>query len=242
MVADIFDEVADDLRADRMKALARRWGPAAAGALVLLVLAIGGWQAWRWQQDHAAQGVASQFIDAMRAADSAAGQGTPARQQATEAFTRLAADAPEGYATLARLRAAGLKADAGDQAGALALWDQVSKDNGAEQRLRDLASLLWVQHQIDAGDPAALDARLQPLLATSSPWRPLAQESQAWLALRTGQTDKAKDTLRRLAADVSVPDGVRGRASGLLAQLGEPPAAAPAGPGPAASVPPGLGG
>jgi hypothetical protein len=65
------------------------------------------------------------------------------------------------------------------------------------------------------------------LIAPGNPWRPFALENQAWLAIRTGRTDQARDTLRQLAADPTAPDGVRSRASGLLVRLGETPAAAP---------------
>ncbi len=41
--------------------------------------------------------------------------------------------------------------------------------------------------------------------------------------LRQGNTDAARDTLKRLAQDVTAPDGVRGRANGLLARLGVAP-------------------
>lgn len=234
-MADIFDEVSEELRADRAKALLRRYGGVVAAAMVLLLAGIVGVQFWRARQADAAQAIASQFLDAMRKSDGAiTTPGAPAtpsaenRQQATEEFMRLAATAPEGYRTLARLRAAALRAEAGDKPGALALWDQVMADGAADRRLRDLAGLLWVQHQIDTGDPAALEARLRPLQAPDGAWRSLAEESGAWLALRSGQADKAKETLRRLAADASAPDGVRGRSSGLLAQLGEPPAPPPA--------------
>ena len=99
----------------------------------------------------------------------------------------------------------------------------------ADPLLRDLASLLWVQHQVDAGDPAAVEGRLLPLVAAGNAWRPMALESQAWLQIRTGQDDKARETLRALLADVAAPDGVKGRANGLLSRLGEtaPPAPAP---------------
>ena len=50
-------------------------------------------------------------------------------------------------------------------AGAAALWDQVAADSSADPLLRDLASLLWAQHQIDSGDPSLLEARLKALAA-----------------------------------------------------------------------------
>ena len=44
----------------------------------------------------------------------------------------------------------------------------------------------------------------------------MAEEAQALLDLRQGHNDAARDTLKRLAQDVTAPDGVRGRANGLL--------------------------
>jgi hypothetical protein len=162
-----------------------------------------------------------QYLTAMTLADAtAAGTSAANRAAAIAAFDKLTATAPEGYRTLARLRDAALKADAGDLTGATALWDQVAADNAADPLLRDLASLLWAEHQIDHGDPALLESRLKALTAPDNVWHALAEEQLALLDLRVGKTDQAKTTLRRLAQDTTAPSGVRGRAGGLLNRLG----------------------
>jgi hypothetical protein len=125
-----------------------------------------------------------------------------------------------GYTTLARLHAAALKADAGDLQGALRLWDDVANDSSADPLLRGLANLEWAMHQIDTGDPMQVAARLKPLTDPNNPWHALAEEQQALLDLRLGKTAAAHDTLKKLANDVTAPQGVRGRAGGLLAKLG----------------------
>lgn len=227
-MADIFDEVNEDLRAERARQFALRYGWVLALVAALLVLGVGGYQGWRWYQARQSNGVASVFLGAMRAAAGplpAGGDLAASRAAAAADFDRLAADAPDGYRSLARLRAAALHASNGDLPGALALWDRLAADTTADPLLRDLASLLWVQHQVDAGDPAAIEGRLQPLIAAGNPWRPLALENQAWLAIRTGRTDQARETLQALAADPAAPEGARGRANGLLIRLGGPAAA-----------------
>ena len=159
----------------------------------------------------------------MRAAEALPPEATgPARLQAADDFQKLAVDAPTGYRTLARLRAAGLRAEAGDLPGALALWDQIANDSAVDPFLRDYASLLWVQHQIDTADPGALQARLSALTAVGNPWRALAAEAAALIELRAGRVEQARAALKALAADVTAPDGVRARANGLLTQLGGP--------------------
>lgn len=241
-MADIFDEINEDLRAERAKRFALRYGWLVALLVVLLAGGVGAWQAWRRHQGQQANGVAAAYLGAMREADGPAaadGQPTPSRSAAMAEFDRLAETGPEGYRSLARLRGAALHASSGDVPGALAAWDKLAADTAADPLLRDLANLMWVQHQVDSGDPAAVEGRLQPLLAANNPWRPLALENQAWLALRTGKADQARDILRQLAADAAAPDGVRGRANGLLAQLGGPaPAAAPPATIPPATIPP----
>jgi hypothetical protein len=142
------------------------------------------------------------------------------RKAATAAFEQVAASAPDGYRTLARLRAAGLEADSGDLAGAAALYDQVASDGSADKLLRDLASLLWAQRQLDTADPARLEARLKALAEADNPWHALASEDLALLDLRQGHTDAAKVTLRRLAGDLTLPQDLRGRANLLLSRLG----------------------
>jgi len=226
-VVDIFDEVDEDLRAERAANLLKRY----AWLIIALVLAVigaaVGWQFWiRWQnaQDLAA---AQRYVTAQTAADAATEQPgastSPARTAALAALDQQAASAPEGYRTLGRLRAAGLKADTGDLPGAIALWDQVAGDSAADPLLRDLASLMAVQHQLDHGDPTQLEARLKPLTAPGNPWSALAREQLALLDLRQGKLSEAKTALRALSVDVIAPNGVRQRAGALLTGMGEAP-------------------
>jgi hypothetical protein len=215
-VPDIFDEVAEDLRADRTRALMRRYGGVLVAAAVAVVAGAGGYEAWKAYAAKQADQQATLYFTAQAVADGV----QSGRAAALPDLTTLAQDGGSGYRTLARLRAASVKADSGDLPGALLLWDQAAADGSADPILRDYANLQWALHQIDQGDPAQVNARLQPLTGPGSAWRPLALEGQAMLALRQGQTDRARDTLKSLAADTTAPDGVRGRAGGLLQRLG----------------------
>lgn len=220
-VPDIFDEVQDDLRADRARRLLTRYGGLLAAAFVLMLGGVGAWQGWKWYQARDISRAADAYLAALRPIDVKAAAPDPAvRQQVAAALAPLTADGSPGYRTLARLQSAALKADTGDLPGALALWDQVAADAGADRLLRDLAALQWSTHQIDAGDPAQVDARLQPLTAPEHPLHALALEAQALLALRQDRRDAARDIFKRLAQDVTAPEGVRGRANGLLLQIG----------------------
>ncbi len=220
-VTDIFDELNEDLRAEKARALAMRYGGLGVAALVLVLAGVGGWQGWRWYQDREATSAALPYLSAMAQADALPAGPTPARTIAADAFAHVAATAPAGYRTLARLREAALLADSGNLPGALTLYDEVAQDSAVDPILRDLATLLWARHQIDQGDPAAIASRLKTIEGAGNPWRSLALEADALLALRRDDKDAAMTILRALSTDTTAADGVRGRAGGLLTLLGD---------------------
>lgn len=219
-MVDIFDEVDEELRAERAKNMLVRYGGVIVAGCVAVVAGTGAWQGWNWWQAKQDAAAAAQFVSAMNLTEISPIATSGTQSAAIAAFDALSAGAPPGYRTLARLRAAALKAQQGDVPGALALWDQVAGDSSVDPLLRDLASLLWAERQLDKGDPALLEARLKPLILPGNAWRPLAREQLALLDLRQGREDVAKAAFRALADDVTAPAGVRGRSTVMLGRLG----------------------
>ncbi|HYF06592.1 MAG TPA: tetratricopeptide repeat protein [Acetobacteraceae bacterium] len=213
---DIFDEVDEELRAERAQKLWERYGGLITGALLLVVGAVGGWQGWEWWQNRQTVQAATSFLEIQQAT---AAEGADLAAMAAR-FEALAGDAPAGYRTMALLRAAALRAEIGQREEARAVWDRISRDTGADPLYRDLATLLWALHGVDSADPATIEARLAPLTQPGGAWRASAREVQALLAIRRGQTEQARETLRALANDSTAPQGVRDRAGRLAAGLG----------------------
>ncbi len=218
-MVDIFDEIDEELRAEKAQKLLLRYSGLIGGIAFAIVAVAGAWQGWNWWQARQDAAAATSFIAAITPIDA-----TPTLEPATRvslgaALDALTVTAPDGYRTLARLRSATLKADAGDLQGAAALWDQVAGDGAVDPLIRDLATLVWAQHLMDQADPARLESRLRPLTEPGNAWRALAQEQLALLDLRQGRADAAKAAFRRLSEDVTAPSGVRNRAIALLTRL-----------------------
>jgi hypothetical protein len=207
-VVDIFDEVDEDLRAERAEKLLKKYAGLLIAMAVAIVAAAAGWQVWTRHQRQQDTAAASRFVAAQEGSNALA------------ALDQLAASGPQGYKTLARLRAATLKADAGDRQGAESLWNAVASDSGADPLLRDFASLMATGRDLDRGDPAQLEARLKPLADPTNPWSSLAREQLAMLDLRQGKVDEARKSLQALSIDIAAPSGLRARASALLTGLG----------------------
>ena len=238
---DIFDEVEEDLRADRARALGRRYWGAVAALIVLTLVGTGVFVAWQQHRTATANAVATRFIAAARQADRAASASvTPTvpdadTRQAAATLADIGASGPAGYRLLARLRLAALYWQTGQHSQAIAIWQSVTDDAAAPPLLRDLATLTSAQHQAEVGDPVMLKQRLQSLTAPSNRWAPMAEQVIALIDLRTGRTQEAASILRRLSGSPAAPEGIRSMAADLLSTL--PPAATPAAASPGAASP-----
>jgi hypothetical protein len=219
-VVDLFDEVEEELREERLNELFKKYAGVLIVAVLLVIGAVAGWKAWGWYQERQDHEAATAYL-AAAAKTQAAGVAGPNRAVAIAAFDAVAAKSPDGYRVLARLRDAALRADSGDLQGASALWDEVAADTSADPLLRELATLTWCIWHADKGDPALLEGRLKPLAVPGGAWRSLAAEQLALLELRQGHGEAARTQLKKLAEDTTAPTGVRGRAGALLDRLGE---------------------
>ena len=224
---DIFDEVEEDLRAERARAFGRQFAGTGIALLVLILAGTFGYVYWKQTRQAAADAVADRFIAAAAQADRATKGTADAAEAAPAASTlaEIAHDGPAGYRVLAGLRLGALQWQTGQHAAALAVWQAVADDTAAPALMRDLATLTSAQHQIDTADPIPLKQRLQSLTGAGNPWRPMAEQLVALLDIRTGNIHDAAGIMQRLTTDPGAPDDMRQMASDLLTTLPQEPAA-----------------
>ena len=215
-VPDLIDEVDEELRAERGKRLAQRYGGVVMGALLLAIAGVGGWEAWRWNEGRLAGQAAQGFLATAR---DAAAEGADLRASA-ERFTAIAQGAPAGYRTLARLRAAALLAETGQTEAAVAAYDALSRDTDTDVLYRDLATVLWGLQALNTGEASQIEARMVPMAAPGATWRASAREVQALAALKRGDAEQARRTLQSLTTEAATPQALRERAGRLLQGLG----------------------
>ena len=213
VVADIFDEVDEELRRDRAKVLWDKYGKLIIAAAVLIVIATSANVFWRNYTEQQRLENARAFMEAT--VQARAGE----VDQAIDGFVALAAEGQAGYALIARFRAAALKAENGDLEGAIADYAALAADGDLDPIYRDLATLMRVISEADTGDPGTLIQDLEPLAAEARPWRHTAREFTAVQHLRQGKTAEARQTLTMLADDLEAPRGIRARASEMLRAL-----------------------
>ncbi len=223
-MADIFQEIEEDLRHDRYQRLARVYGGYVIAAMLLAIAGTMGfvlWKSWREAQAQTATLHLAEAVDQARLAGQAAGGNAGAQAAAVAALDRVLAGSASGPGSLARFYEAGLKVQSGDRPAAVTIYDGLAGDPSIAALYRNLAALLAVQLQINDGDPKVLAERLVPLSADTSPWRFTALELSGLLAARTGDAERARTVFQQLADDNGAPAGLRARAAELAAFYGK---------------------
>jgi len=211
-VSDIFREIDEELRRDNLLALWSRYRRYIIGAAVVVMVVAGGVAAWRAHQLSERQAQSAQFASASALArDGKNGD-------AAMVFAAIANEGG-GFGLLASFEQAALLAKSGDQKKAAAAYDRIAEDAGVGPAFRGLATLLSVMQGFADTDPKATIARLAPLTAAGSAWRPTALELTAAAELKLGQKQAALLTYRGLADDLSAPHGLRARAAEMAAAL-----------------------
>jgi hypothetical protein len=228
-LADIFNEIEEDMRRDRVAQLWRRYGKLVIAAAVLIVIGTGAYVAWQNYQQSQAEKLGNRYS----LAEGLLRDGNGAK--AFDAFKGIAADTGQGYGLLARIQAAALQAqgktDAAPAPGAkpadnaatksagLDALDGIAGDAGVGRNYRDLARLLWGFYGVDSLAKDKIVQAMQPLTIAPNPWRFTATELTALADLKSGDKPGALKLYKTLADDLDAPQTLRARAAEIVTDL-----------------------
>jgi hypothetical protein len=211
-VADIFHEVDEEVRRERLQKLWDRYSVYIIAVAVLIVASIGAWQAYQWWDAKKAAAAGAAFEAALSLSD----EGKHA--EADAAFAKIAAEAPAGYRTLARLRAAAELAQT-KPADAAKAYDELAADTSLGQTLHDLAAVRAGMLMVDTASLAEMRRRLDPVAEPGHAFRHNARELLALSAWRNHDFTAARRYIDMIAADAETPPGTRARADMLSALI-----------------------
>lgn len=205
-MSDIFDEVGEDLRRDRLTGLWKRYGwvlYVAAGLVVAGTAAWRGYDYWATSRANAAGDAYSQVLALVKAGD---------HKALAESLAVYGSGAPKQYQVLARFRAASEHAAMGEMDNALAAFEDLSKTSGVDQPLRDLAAVRAALIAVDRENLDQIRARVDIYNNDISPWRHAAREIVALAAVRAEDWKLVGEEARKLVDDPTTPSGARNRA------------------------------
>jgi hypothetical protein len=207
------DEVAEEVRRDRLFSLFRRYGWIAIAAIVLIVGTAAVLEFRKARERAAAQDFGDAVLTALETGDPAA------RRTALEGI-----GATGSQAALLRLLSAGAattEATPASREAAAEALDAVAADAALPTEWRDLAALRRALLTWEATAPEARRAALEPLSAAGRPYRVLALEHLALNAIEAGDPAAARTILTALQTDQEATPGLRRRTAQLIVVLGD---------------------
>lgn len=215
-MSELFDEVDEEVRREQLKKLWDKYSLYFIALMVLVVAAVGGWRGYQYLEAKKAAEAGAIFEKAVELSE----QGKHA--EAETAFADLAAKAPSGYRTLARLRAAA-EVSARDPEAAAKMYDDIAADSSVGSEWRDLAKIRAAGLLVDSVSYADIQQRLESSAEPKSIFRHGARELLALSAWRNNDMTAARKWVDAIAEDGETPPGLRSRAEALQALL--PPVA-----------------
>jgi hypothetical protein len=215
-VADIFQEVEEDLRRDKALDFWKRHQTHIIAAAVLAVALAGGISGWRAYSQHQREAAGGAYAAVMEAID----KDPKAAQAQIDAL--VAQGGSTGFALLAKFQQASEILKAGDAAKAGDLYAAIANDSSVDKPLKDLAAILAGLARLDSGKPAEAAALVQPLTAEGNAYRFSALEISGLAAFAAGDKAKAKEVftqLKQLASLPTAPRSLATRADMMLDRL-----------------------
>lgn len=209
-MADIFSEVDEDLRREKLEKLWKKTAPLIFGGVVLFIGAMAGRLWWVDYQMHQRTSESEQYQAAVASLE--AGR----QEAALQELENLKANAEHGYDLLSALQAASVMVSSGRVDEGLAAYDAIAANSGYEKRYRDYAALMAAMVVLDQARYGEARDRLAPLIDEGGFWSFSARELSGLMALETGDWETANEIFTDLNIDQNAPQELRARAGEFL--------------------------
>ena len=207
-------EVDENLRRDQMRDMAKAYGKWIVAAVVLFLIAIGGYLYWQNQQREQASQEAETLSAALDKAESGNVKGALAD---VAPIGQSSSDVNRASAELTR---AALALRQNDRKTAIEIYRALAADDGLPQPYRDLATIRGTMIEYDSLKPDEVIARLSPLAEPGKPFFGSAGELVAMAMLAKGDRAGSGQLFAKIAADPKVPQTIRLRAVQIAGSLG----------------------
>ena len=210
---DIFREVEEELRRERLKALWDKYGAWVLAGAVTIVAGVAGHQGWQYWSAQRAASSGAEYEAAVQLAEDGKSN------ESVVALEKLAESGPSGYRGLARFRLAAQLAGEGKTAEAAQIYEALSKDSGVDVVLQSFARIRAASLNLDTADFTATENQLNDLAGASNPWRNSAREIIGLAAFKAGKREKAEMLYNQIMGDPLAPQALRQRAQMMLSLL-----------------------
>ena len=207
-MSDIFQEIDEDLRQDKVARLWKAYGKYLVSLAVFIILAIAGYRFI----EHMNEENREQASELYELASEAGRTGD--KKAAIELFSDERFNETIGYAIISKLKKATLAKSNNDPEGMAIVLKQIVTNEEIPSYLRNLARLKLI-----ASDSDNYISQLDALIEGDGPWKFLALELKGGMELEVGNLKEARSIFKELTIEADTPNNMRRRASEILKAL-----------------------
>ena len=207
-MSDIFQEIDEDLRQDKVARLWKAYGKYLVALAVFIILVIASYRFI----EHKNEKNREQTSELYELASEAGRSGD--KKAAIELFSDEMFDENIGYSIISKLKKAALAKSNNDLEGTEIVLKEIITNEDIPLYLRDLARL-----KLFASDSDNISSQLEVLIEEEGPWKFLALELKGGIQLEGGNLKEARSIFKELTDDANTPNNLRRRASEILKAL-----------------------
>jgi len=207
-------EVDENLRRDQLQNFFKTYGSWLIAAVVLFLIASGGFIWWRQHQIQESQAQVEQLAQVYK--DIGGGNTAQSPKQLDE----LSKSGNKAVRASAQFTRAALALQQNDVSVDALVLVSIAADDGLPDPYRHVALIRQTALEFDQLQPQQVIARLEPLAKPGEPWFGTAGEMTALAMIKQGRSKEAGQLYAAIAKDTSVPESIRGRSAQLAGSLG----------------------
>ena len=207
-------EVDENLRRDRARDFAKKYGGWLISAVILFLAASGGYIYWQYYQQQRSEKQVEQLAEAFKTF------GSGDKTSATKQIDDLSQSGSKAVRATALFTRAAIALEQNDLKLATAKYREIAGDTSLPQPYRDVALIRQTALEFDSLQPQEIVARLQPLTKPGNPWFGTAGEMTAMALIKQGKKNEAAHLFAAIAKDPGVPGSLRARSVQIAGSLG----------------------
>ena len=207
-MSDIFQEIDEDLRQDKVARLWKAYGKYLVALAVFIILVIASYRFI----EHKNEKNREQTSELYELASETGRSGD--KKAAIELLSDEMFDENIGYSIISKLKKAALAKSNNDLEGTEIVLKEIITNEDIPLYLRDLARL-----KLFASDSDINISQLDTLIEEEGPWKFLALELKGGIQLEGGNLKEARSIFKELTDDANTPNNLRRRASEILKAL-----------------------
>jgi hypothetical protein len=212
-VADLFQEIDDELRQDKASKLWKIYGKYVIAAAVIVIILVASYRFWEQTNREKAEKASIAYEAALAFGVDGDYAG------AIKLLNDPVISEIHGYSVLSKMQKANFAIKIKDFEAASIMYKEIMEDMNNPKFIRHWAEFKYQTIKLGPRTNAVDNEEFGASIAMDNPWRSLAREAKAGLELRNGNIVEARALFSDLADDENSPNRLRLRATEMLKAL-----------------------